>query len=112
MKVLIDKNEYKIVIHDTFIKKMFSLINKKEINNAYFLDKTNKTHTYFFKTNVDIIGLNEKNVVIFKYVNAPRNKLIEINNNKINTNLLILPKNSSIKVKINDILTFINEYEI
>lgn len=112
MKVLISNKEYKIIIFDTFRKKLFSIFRKKDINEVYYLQNSNKTHTYFFKTNIDIIGLNEKNVVIFKYLNTPKNKFIEINNDKLNTNILLLPNNSTRKIRINDVLSFIDEYEV
>lgn len=109
MKVLINDNEYQVKINDTLKSKLCSLINKKELKYAYLYQNENKVNTFFVKTLVDIIGINKKNAVIFKYLNAPKNKIIEIINDKENTDILILPKTVTQNIKIGDILTFINE---
>lgn len=84
-------------------------MGKKVIDKAYLFQEENKIHTYFLKTNVDIIGFNKKNIVFFKYLDVPKNKIIEISSDKINTDILVVPKNYSKEIKIGDELTFIRE---
>lgn len=109
MKVLLNEEIYPIINNDTFTKKMFSLLFKKNLDNVYFYQNEKTVHTFLIKTLVDIIAINEKNVVIFKYLNTPKNKLIEVINDKESTNILICPKNSTKNIKIGETLTFINE---
>ncbi len=109
MKILINEVSYDLKINDTFFKRLFSLFGKKNFNNAYIYQNENKVHTFFTNTLVDIIAIDKKNAVIFKYQNTPKNKIIEVMNEKENTDILILPPNSTKTLKIGDFLTFVNE---
>ncbi len=112
MKLLIGNKKYDVTVINNPIKRFINLFNKKNFNNTYLYKKSNIIHTFLCKTNLDVLGLNNKDTVIYKYQNAPINKVIEIKNEQKNTNILVLPKNISKNIKINDVLTFINEYEI
>ena len=58
------------------------------------------------KENIDIIGLNINNEVIYKYENLDKNRVIKINNSSKSTNILEMPKNSTQKIKIGSTLIF------
>jgi len=58
------------------------------------------------KENIDIVGLDENNEVIYKYENLPKNRIVKINYNPKKTSILELPVNSSKKIKIGTILLF------
>lgn len=109
MKVLINDEVYPVINNDTFTKKIFSLMFKKNTKNAYLYQNEVYVHTFLTKTLVDVIALNKKNTIIFKYVGTPKNKLIEVMNDKENTDILILPNKASEPLKIGDKLTFIDE---
>ena len=91
---------YEIIIADTFYKRLTGLIGYKNINFGMLFPKCNSIHTYFMKENIDIIGLDTNNEVIYKYEN--------LNNDIKKTSILELPANSSKKIRIGAILIFEN----
>lgn len=108
MKFFLNDMMYDVVNNDTFFKKNLSLIFKKKIDKCYLFQNTNKVHTFFFKDFVDIIGFTD-NKIIFKYISVPKNKIVEVLNDKSDTDIIILPKKSCENLKINDSLCFIRE---
>ena len=99
-----NKKQYKIVIAKSFFKRLFGLMGKKNIDFGILFPKCNSIHTFFMKENIDIVGLDENNEVIYKYENLPKNKIIKINNNRKKTSILELPKSASSKIKVGTIL--------
>ena len=106
MYLNIGKKKVPIIIAKSFFKRLFGLMGKKEIDFGMLFPKCNSIHTFFMKENIDIIGLDENNEVIYKYENLPKNKIIKINYNHKKTSILELPKNTSEKIKIGTILIF------
>lgn len=101
-----NKEKYEIIIADNFHKRLMGLMGKKNINFGMLFLKCNSIHTYFMKENIDIVGLDENNEVIYKYENLPKNRIIKINYDIKKTSILELPANSSKKIKIGTILIF------
>ena len=101
-----NKEKYEIVIADSFPKRLKGLMGKSNINYGMIFPKCNSIHTYFMKENIDIVGLDENNEVIYKYENLPKNRIIKINYDIKKTSILELPANSSKKIKIDTILIF------
>ncbi len=101
-----NKEKYEIVIADSFPKRLKGLMGKSNINYGMIFPKCNSIHTYFMKENIDIVGLDENNEVIYKYENLPKNRIIKINYDIKKTSILELPANSSKKIKIGTILIF------
>ncbi len=99
---------YEIIIANTFYKRLTGLIGHKNINFGMLFPKCNSIHTYFMKENIDIIGLDTNNEVIYKYENLDKNRVIKINNDINKTSILELPANSSKKIRIGTILIFEN----
>jgi len=97
---------YQIIIADTFYKRLTGLIGQTNINFGMLFPKCNSIHTYFMKENIDIIGLDENNEVIYKYENLDKNRVIRINHDIKKTSILELPANSSKKIRIGTILIF------
>ena len=58
------------------------------------------------KENIDIVGLDENNEVIYKYENLDKNRVIRINYDHKKTSILELPAYSSRKIKVGTILLF------
>lgn len=101
-----NKKSYPIVIANTFLKRLFGLMGKKEIDYGMLFPKCNSIHTFFMKESIDVIGLDENNEVIYKYENLPKNKIIKINYDRKKTSILELPQNASSKIKVGTILLF------
>ena len=101
-----NKNKYDIIIATNFSKRLMGLMGKTNIDYGMLFPKCNSIHTYFMKENIDIIGLDENNEVIYKYENLDKNRIIKINYDIKKTSILELPANSSKKIKICTILIF------
>lgn len=101
-----NKKSYPIVIASSFLKRLFGLMGKKEIDYGMLFPKCNSIHTFFMKESIDVIGLDENNEVIYKYENLPKNKIIKINYDRKKTSILELPQNASSKIKVGTILLF------
>lgn len=99
-----NKNKYNIIIAKSFYKRLTGFMGKKNINYGLLFPKCNSIHTFFMKENIDIIGLDENNEVIYKCENLPKNKVIKINNSRKKTSILELPKYASSKIKIGTII--------
>ena len=112
MYLRIENYIYKIYIARTMREKIKGLIGETNINYGLLIPNCNQVHTYFMNENIDIIGLNKDNIVIFKYENAFPNQIILIDNDKKNTSVLELPKNTSKSININDKLLFKSKYII
>ena len=76
MKVIINNQEFNLIVADNFIKKFIGLMGKKNIINGMFFPKTRSIHTFFMKENIDIIMINKENKVIYFEKNVPKNKII------------------------------------
>ena len=101
-----NKNKYDIIIATNFSKRLMGLMGKTNIDYGILFPKCNSIHTYFMKENIDIIGLDENNEVIYKYENLDKNRIIKINYDIKKTSILELPANSSKKIKMGTILIF------
>ena len=109
MTLKIHKHSYDIIIASSFYKRLTGLIGKKNIDYGILFPKCNSIHTYFMKENIDIIGLDENNEVIYKYENLDKNRVIKINSDRKKTSILEMPANSTKKIKIGTILPFIED---
>ena len=89
----------KIVYANNFYLKLKGLMFQKNINYGMYFTNTNKLHTFFMRENIDIIGLDSKNIICDIYQNVKPNKII-ILKNSIHT--LELPANSKNNYKIGD----------
>lgn len=67
--------------------------------------KNKNSYFKFTKKEIDCLIINEKNRILLKYLNMPRFKYIKSNEDKKKTRVLLLPKNSSYGLKIDDVLT-------
>ncbi len=59
----------------TFFQKLKGLMFKKNFNYILKL-KTNGVHTFFMKTNIDIVLTNKNDKVLYIYRNVKPNKII------------------------------------
>ncbi len=106
MFIRTNKKKYNIILADTFSKRLKGLMGKTNIDYGMLFPNCNSIHTYFMKENIDIIGLNSNNEVIYKYENLDKNRIIKINNDHKKTSILEMPANSTKKIAIGTILIF------
>ena len=104
MYLATNKTKYNIIIAKSFWKRLFGFMGKTNIDYGLLFPRCNSIHTFFMKENIDIIGLDENNEVIYKYVNLSKNKIIKINHERKKTSILELPKFASSKIKVGTIL--------
>ena len=93
----------KIIIAKTFKNKLIGLMNKKNIDYGLLIPDCKSIHTFFMKESIDILLLDKNNRILMINRNIKPNKII-IFHNKKRTNILELPNNSSINLKVNDII--------
>ena len=105
MEIIINNTKFEIDKADSFYKRFKGLMLKKEITKGLFLPKTNSIHTFFMKSNIDLIMINKRNEVIFYYKNLSKRKII-IKKEAYHT--IELPPNSLSKIKLKDKLTIID----
>lgn len=109
MYLIVNEEKIKVVNARSFFKRLMGLMFKKNINYGMLFKHTNSVHTFFMKENIDIIGLNNHNEIIYKALDIPKNKVITIHNSIKNTSILELPSNASKNFKIGQILTFVGK---
>ena len=109
MTLKISNKAYKIILANTFFKRLNGLMGKKNIDYGILFPNCNSIHTFFMKENIDIVGLDINHEVIYKYENLSKNRIIKINNKQNETSILELPANASKKIKMGSILIFEEE---
>lgn len=109
MYLIIDNKIIKIRNANTFLKRLFGLLGENKITSGMLFPHTNSVHTFFMKTNIDVLALNENNEVILKCENISKNRIIAVKNKAKKTSILELPSNTSKTIKIGDKLTFIRK---
>ena len=102
MKIIVNEQKFYVNIADTFKKRLFGLMGKKNIKTGLFFPKTRSIHTFFMKETIDIIMVDKNNVVICYKQNFPKWKIL-IKKKAYHT--IELPHNSLHNININDKLT-------
>ena len=92
---------------ENFKDKLFGLMNKKNIDYGLLIKKCKSIHTFFMLESIDVLLLDRENRILKINRNVKPNKIL-IFNNKKRTNILELPSNSSLNLKVNDIIDFDN----
>ena len=102
MKIIINKQEFNVDIADSFKKRFFGLMGKKNITTGLFFPKTRSIHTFFMKEAIDIIMIDKNNKVVYYQKNLKKNRII-IKKKAYHT--IELPNHSLTNININDKLT-------
>ena len=103
MELKIGRKKICIVEARTFTKRLFGLMGKENIDYGMFFPKCKSIHTFFMKESINVFGLDNDNVVIFRKLNLMPNKILDIKQKK--TNILELPSNIGRNINIGDKLT-------
>ncbi|MBE6161858.1 MAG: DUF192 domain-containing protein [Firmicutes bacterium] len=108
MVLFIGKNKINIKEAITFNERLNGLIGKTNIDYGMLFRKCNSIHTFFMKEDIDIIGLDKDDKIIYIYENLGKNRIIKVNNKINETSILELPKGLSKCFKLNDYIKFQN----
>ena len=98
MKLIYDNKSIELLICNTFFSRLKGFMFKKNINNALLFNNCNSIHTFFMKSNIDVIMCDKENNIIYYYNNLEKNKVILPKKNVYKT--IELPVNY-FNVKIN-----------
>ena len=112
MYININNKNISIKIAKSFYEKLQGLQHKKKITYGLLIPNCNHIHTFFVHDNIDILFLDERNSIIYKYQNMSPFRTIKLYEDIKKTSVLELPKNTSNNLKIGDILTFKDEHII
>jgi len=104
MKVKVNNKEIKLIIANTFLKKLKGFMFKKNINYCLRF-KTNSIHTFFMKEKIDIVMTDKNNKVIYIFKNIEKNKIIIKHDTYFTYEF---PSNFLENIYVGDILEIIN----
>ncbi len=97
----------KVKIAKSFKDKLLGLMYQKNIDYGLLITNCKSIHTFFMLENIDVLLLDKNNRILMINRNVKPNKVL-IFNNKNKINILELPNNSSINLKVNDIIDINN----
>jgi len=106
MYLLINNKKLEIKEAISFKDRLYGLMGKTNIDYGMLFPNCNSIHTFFMKENIDIIGIDKNNIVIYKYENLPKNRIIKINNKVNETSVLELPTGYGTYIDINKKIEF------
>lgn len=106
LKLKINNSDIEIKIAKSFYDRMMGFMGKTNITYGILFPKCNSIHTFFMKEEIDVIGLNQRNEIIFLERKVSKNKIVKINTEIKKTSILELPKNTSLSFHIGDTLFF------
>lgn len=106
MYLKLNNQKIEILKADKFKLRLLGLMGQKDINHGILFPNCQAIHTFFMQSEIDVIGLNEDNQIIYIYRNVPKNKIVKISNSNKKTSILELPKNTSKSLVIGSILKF------
>lgn len=108
MYLLINNKKLEVKEAISFKDRLYGLMGKTNIDYGMLFPNCNSIHTFFMKENIDIIGIDKNNIVIYKYENLPKNQIIKINNKVNETSILELPTGYGKYLKTNEKIEFKN----
>ena len=106
MKLKCNGKKLEIKNAKDFKTRLLGLMGKKNISYGILFPDCKSIHTFFMKEEIDVLGINEENQVIFIYRNVPKNKIVKVNKKTKKTSILELPNNASKDFSIGSIIKF------
>ena len=76
MKLIYDNKEINIIECTSFFTRLKGFMFSKNINHALLFNKCNSIHTFFMKSNIDVIMCDKSNNILYFYNNLTKNKVI------------------------------------
>ena len=101
MKLIINNKDIDIYECKSFLERLKGFMFKKKFDYAIFFNKCNSIHTFFMKTNIDVIMCDKNYKVLYFYKNLPKNRIILP---KKNVYIVIETPNNYFNVKVHDII--------
>lgn len=76
MKLIYENKSIDIYICKTFYSRLKGFMFKKNIKHALLFNNCNSIHTFFMKSNIDVIMCDKNNKILYYYNNLPKSKII------------------------------------
>lgn len=98
MNLIYEDKKIEIFDCNTFFSRLKGFMLKKDIQYALLFNKCNSIHTFFMKSNIDVIMCDKDDNILYYYNNLSKNKIILPKKNVYKT--IELPVNFfNIKIK-------------
>ena len=76
MKLTYENKSITIYECKSYFSRLKGFMFCKDIKHALLFDRCNSIHTFFMKSNIDVIMCDKDNNVLYYYSNLGRNKII------------------------------------
>ena len=76
MKLIYNNKEIELIECKSFFSRFKGFMLNNNIDHALLFNRCNSIHTFFMKSNIDVIMCNDDNKIIFYYNNLAKNKVI------------------------------------
>ena len=76
MKMFYKDKEIEIIECKSFFSRLIGNMFKKEIKIALLFNKCNSIHTFFMRSNIDVIMCDKNNKILYYYKNLGKRKII------------------------------------
>ena len=106
MKIEYNSKFIELVDCKSFFSRLIGFMFKKKIDYAILFNKCNSIHTFFMKSNIDVIMCNKENKILYYYNNLCKNKIIWPRKNVFKT--IELPVNF-FDIKIGTYIHIVND---
>ena len=101
MKLLYNNKDIDLYECKSFFSRLRGFMFTRNIDKALLFDKCNSIHTFFMKSNIDVIMCDKNYKVLYFYKNLPKNRIILP---KKNVYTVIETPSNYFNVKIHDII--------
>ena len=76
MKLIYNNKEINIIECTSFFSRLKGFMFCHNIDHALLFNKCNSIHTFFMKSNIDVIMCDKSNNILYFYNNLTKNKVI------------------------------------
>lgn len=101
MQLIYNAKSIDLYVCKSFFSRLKGFMFTRNINRALLFDKCNSIHTFFMKTNIDVIMCDKNYKVLYFYKNLPKNRIILP---KKNVYTVIETPSNYFNVKVHDII--------
>ena len=76
MKLVVNNQEFNLVIAKSFFKKLLGLMFKKDITENLIFIHCSSIHTFFMKNNIDVIFFDKNKFFLELHKDVKKNKIL------------------------------------
>lgn len=76
MKLIYNDKNIEITECKSFFSRLRGFMFKKNINNALLFNNCNSIHTFFMKSNIDVIMCDKNNNILYYFNDLGKNKVV------------------------------------